>query len=98
MVAHSRTAIRTDRLRPLNRPRPIRVETAEREDGHPLPARVEYGNIWKPVETILETWQIDDEWWRDRVARSYVDLVVRGGLRLVLYRDRLTGCWYVQHG
>jgi len=30
MVAHSGTTLRADRLRPLNRPRPIRVKTDER--------------------------------------------------------------------
>ena len=139
MVASTRTPIRTDRLRSLNRPKEIKVAectlpaTSSQLPAHPThPLRVtangqreetvqREGNgeklaagsgqlaadfaipkaIWfdkrlRTIEVIRELWEIEDEWWRNHIARRYFDVILDGGKHLVIYQDRLTGKWYAQ--
>jgi hypothetical protein len=93
MVASSRTPLRTDRLRAVNEPQPVTVEfdesgvmTVGRSDGRSVGT----------VEAILESWRIDDEWWREPIARSYMELLLKGGKRIVIFQDLLTGLWFMQ--
>ncbi len=92
MVANSRTSIRVDRLRPLNLPRPVNIEL----DHHALPTAVTSDNKRKAVESVGEIWQVDDEWWRERIARRYIEVMLEGGGHVVLYEDQLTGKWFMQ--
>ena len=48
------------------------------------------------VDAVLESWRIDDEWWRQMIARSYLGVILEGGKRLVLFQDLITGQWFVQ--
>jgi len=48
------------------------------------------------VEDILESWLIDDEWWRQQISRSYLKLLLEGGKRVVVFQDLLTGLWFMQ--
>ncbi len=50
----------------------------------------------KRVEAIGESWRVEDEWWRQPIARRYVEVVLEGGGRVVLYEDLITGEWWVQ--
>ncbi len=92
MVTNTRTPIRSDRLRPLNLPRPIRVELNEEN----LPVAITFHGKAKQVEEIGETWRIDDEWWRDQIARRYVEVMIVGGGHVVVYEDLVGGGWYMQ--
>jgi len=93
MVASPRTPLRPDRLRVLNAPRPITVELAA---AHPVAVWLPTAAAATPIDTVLEIWQIDDEWWRQPIARRYVEAVLAGGARVVLFQDLLTGQWYLQ--
>ena len=43
---------------------------------------------------MLETWRIDDEWWRERaVSRLYYSLLLEGGRTVTVYRDLVSGRW-----
>lgn len=93
MVTSARTSLRTDRLRAVNEPRAVTVEfdkagvmTVGRPDGRTV----------GKVEAVLESWRIDDEWWRQPISRSYLELMMEGGKRVVLFQDMLTGLWYMQ--
>lgn len=93
MVTPSRTPLRTDRLRAVNEPQPVTVGfdetgvmTVGRSDGRTVGI----------VEAILETWRIDDEWWRETIARSYMELLLKGGKRIVVFQDLMTGIWFMQ--
>ena len=88
MVAHSRASLRTDRLRALNVPRAVQVAVDDRG----LPTTVDDN----AVEEVLETWRIDDEWWREPIARRYADVVLAGGRHVVLFEDTQTGTWFAQ--
>jgi len=39
---------------------------------------------------------MDDEWWRQPIVRRYVEVVLEGGGRVVLFRGLITGEWFVQ--
>ena len=82
-----------DRLRALNTQKRVEVEL----DEHEVPVIVtrETGN-GKPIESVGETWRIDDEWWRMPIVRRYVEVILEGGGRLVLFEDLMTGEWFAQ--
>ena len=44
---------------------------------------------------MLETWRIDDGWWRQRpVSRLYYRLALEDGRTVTVYRDLVSGgCW-----
>src|ERR1051325_8168674 len=78
----------SDRLRALNVQQQVSVELDAR--GTPTIVKRETGNE-KRIESIGETWRIDDEWWRadgvvrglddGRVVRSEADLARNAGIR-----------------
>jgi len=41
-------------------------------------------------------WRIDDEWWRQPIVRRYVEVILEGGGRVVLFEDPTTGEWWMQ--
>ena len=98
MVAPPRAPLRADRLRAVNEPRPVALElnasgalvvvtaTGGRAEGRTVGI----------IEAILESWRIDDEWWRQPIARSYMNVLLEGGRRVVLFQDLITGLWYLQ--
>ncbi|PYO28293.1 MAG: hypothetical protein DMD73_06205 [Gemmatimonadetes bacterium] len=65
------------------------------ERGVPIVVTRETGN-GKRVESIGETWRIDDEWWRVPIVRRYVEVILEGGGRVVLLEDLVTGEWFEQ--
>ena len=93
MVAHTRTPLRTDRLRALNLPTPVTVHVDEAGVPTHIEGLSEQGGS---IAEIVETWRIDDEWWREPISRRYVDVVLDGGKHVVLFEDLHTGQWHVQ--
>lgn len=80
-------------LRSLNRPRPARVDANENGE----PAALFVGGRRIPVESVLERWRIDDEWWRERpVSRMYFRVLLEDGRVVDLYRALLGARWYRQ--
>jgi hypothetical protein len=88
MVAPARATLRADRLRAVNEPLPAVVEC----DAEHRPLSV--GGI--AIEAVLESWRIDDEWWRQPIARCYHAVLLDGGKRVVLFEDIVTGEWFAQ--
>lgn len=93
MVAPARAPLRTDRLRAVNEPQPVTVDLDE--SGRMTVGRPD-GRTVGTVEAILESWRIDDEWWRQTITRSYMEVMLEGGKRMVLFQDLLTGQWFAQ--
>jgi hypothetical protein len=49
------------------------------------------------VESIVETWRIDDEWWREKpVSRLYRRVVLEDGRVVDVYQALASGRWYRQ--
>lgn len=80
------------RLRALDTPSPIRVEV----DGEGFPALVHLQRRARRVASVRERWRIDDEWWRQPLSREYFALLLEDGKPVTVYRDLLTGDWYIQ--
>jgi hypothetical protein len=82
----------TGRVRPLNQPAPLAVEAGE----HGEPKAVLWKGVYKQVSGIHDTWRIDDEWWRDEIARRYFVVELEGGRRITIYHDLVNDTWYAQ--
>jgi len=81
------------RLKPLHCPRRLNVEA----DGTDRPIAVRLGGRQIAVESVVETWRIDDEWWRDKpVSRNYCRVVLEDGRVMDVYRDLASGKWWRQ--
>jgi len=91
--AEGGTRNRADRLRALNVPQRVEVELDEQR--RPTIVQRETGN-GKRVESLGENWRMDDEWWRQPIVRRYVEVVLEGGGRVVLFEDLITGEWWMQ--
>jgi hypothetical protein len=83
------------RLAPLNQPRPIAVRTDERGRLTAV-ARIDRRQF-TAVETIMDRWRIDDEWWRKEVSRMYYQLVLDGGQVVTIFQDLITNDWFFQN-
>jgi hypothetical protein len=82
----------TQLLQPLNRPRQVKVDA---EEG--TPSAVHLSGRQTAVEAVIETWRIDDEWWRDKpIARVYWRVVLEDGRVVDVYRDLASGKWWRQ--
>ena len=91
MVSDPGTATGAGRVRPLNQPAPAAVEA---DAG--LPRAVLWRGSFLRVAAIHDTWRIDDEWWREEIARRYFVVELQGGRRLTLYQDLLSKDWFAQ--
>ncbi len=65
-------------------------------DERGVPVRVRVRGRWQSVETVLDAWRIDDEWWRQPIARAYFSLALESGAHLTVYHDLVENRWYIQ--
>ena len=93
MVKTPRKKTGTGRIRPLNRPEPVQVE----EDDDRRPSLVVTDGRRARVASIVDVWEIVDEWWRpDPVARRYYRASLEDGGTVTVFRDLISGAWYRQ--
>lgn len=93
MVPDPRETSGHHRLRPLNEPQAVLVET----DVDGRPAAVILHSRRLVVEDVLDGWRIDDEWWRERpVSRLYWQVVLKDGRSLTVFHDLLEHQWWQQ--
>ena len=81
-------------VRRLNEPVVARV----RLDDNRQPVAVAYGGrSWHRVESVLETWQVDDRWWTDApIQRLYFTCQLDNGGAVTALYDVRAEAWYVQ--
>jgi len=48
------------------------------------------------VQKVAKRWRVDQGWWQRRIWREYFKLTTQTGLLVIIYRDLLTGQWYLQ--
>ncbi len=94
MVAPARAPLRTDRLRAVNEPQPVTVQVDD--TGTPVAVGRLGGSAVGTIESVNETWRIDDEWWRQTISRVYFEVMLEGGKRVVLFQDLISGNWFMQ--
>ncbi len=73
---------------------PEALEVIER-DGKPVTVRVKKQRL--KVSGIVNTWRIDEEWWRKPISRLYFLLALENGMRLTVFLDLKKGGWYRQN-
>ena len=88
------TRTNADHCRALNVPQRVQVEL---DNGRP--GKVIRPPVRKPrrVESVIECWRVDDEWWRNPIARTYYEVVLETGGRVVLFQDLVTNEWWIQN-
>lgn len=74
-------------------------------NGDPITVRYKkpdapYAFTWQgrshAIQGIVKRWRVDRGWWHQRTWREYLKLHTRTGLLVIVYRDLLTGQWYLQ--
>jgi hypothetical protein len=60
------------------------------------PKAMLWRGVYKRVAAIHDSWRIDDEWWRDEIARRYFVAELEGGRRVTVYHDLVRDTWYAQ--
>ena len=70
----------------------IQVET----DGDGQPQRLRLDRATHGEVGICNRWRVDDDWWRNLVARSYYKVVTRDGLLCNIYLDEMRGTWHLE--
>ena len=84
---------RTIGFKGVNTPVPIAVQ----ENASHAPVAVTLKGRALSVESVMDRWAIDDEWWRDEaISRMYYQLVVENG-RVVIVYSEIDGSWYQQN-
>ncbi|MEA2291725.1 MAG: hypothetical protein QOF17_745 [Solirubrobacteraceae bacterium] len=78
------------RSRRLSEPRRARVRV-DVDAGRPLEVD---GRV---VESVRESWLVEDRWWTDvPLRRRYWEVVTACGRDLVVFRDLVRGTWWEQ--
>lgn len=92
-IAHLQDYVDDDHRRGLQLPTPVQVATGEQ--GRPRMVKMRSG--WKAVDSILESWDLDDEWWTPHpIIRVYHRLMLTNGGMLNVFFDKVSGGWYRQ--
>ncbi len=93
MFTHTGAKAGAGALRALNQPKPVTVKADE--GGYPIGLKLR--RHWVGVEAVSDRWRLDDEWWRQQpVSRMYYECVVDQGIRATVFRDLVSGQWYLQ--
>lgn len=92
MVENSGKTAGISTYQPVNLPEPVSVE----EDISGLPKAIKM-RPRQIIVSIEDRWRIDDEWWRaEPVSRLYCSVLLKSGLRRVLFKDLVKNKWYQQ--
>jgi hypothetical protein len=92
MVENSGAAGGAGGLRLLNQPKPAAVEANQHGD----PEAVVVQGRFQRVRAIHDSWRIDDEWWRDEIARRYFAIELENGRSMTIYHDLVGDGWFAQ--
>jgi hypothetical protein len=92
VVENSRTPGGAGGLRLLNQPKPTAVEATALGE----PAAIVIQGRFQRVRAIHDSWRIDDEWWRDEIARRYFAVELENGRKLTVYHDLVGDGWFAQ--
>lgn len=65
-------------------------------DDEGRPARLRWRGRTHTVTHVARAWQVDLEWWRQRIWRRYFKVSTDTGLLLVIFQDLAGGDWFLQ--
>jgi hypothetical protein len=70
---------------------PRRAQVRAGEGGRPLAVD------GREVDTVRESWLVEDRWWTERpVRRRYWEVVTACGRNVVVFRELDGGAWFAQ--
>lgn len=78
------------RLWPRGTPISVRIDAAATPRSFTWEGRTHW------VQGVAKRWRVDQHWWRRRVWREYFKLATHTGLLVIVYRDLVSGQWYLQ--
>lgn len=91
--AHLQDHVLPKRLRGLYLPKAVQVAV----NAQTMPCQVRTTSRWIPVDRVIETWQVKDDWWTARpLLRTYYRVLLRHGGVVRLFHDQMNGGWYQQ--
>ena len=70
----------------------VQVET----DAAGIPIRLRMDGVTHGEVGICNQWRVDDDWWREPVARAYFKVVTRDGLLCTVFWDEIRGTWHLE--
>jgi len=70
----------------------VQVETDEAG----TPIRLRMDGVTHGEVGICNQWRVDDDWWREPVARAYFKVVTRDGLLCTAFWDEIRGTWHLE--
>ena len=83
--------------RSLNAPRPARVRSERSDPTRPGGTRIPVEVDGEAIESLRESWLVEDRWWTDApLRRRYWELVGGRGRNVVVFHDLCSGRWYRQ--
>lgn len=66
------------------------------QDAHGAPVSFTWEGKRHRVVAVSNAWRVDVAWWSERQWRAYYKLTTDTGLLVAVYRNLLTGAWYLQ--
>ena len=83
-----------DGITPHDLPRAVDVRSSSG-----VPRAVLQGGVWRDVESVVDAWELESDWWAaEPIHRRYWRIVCSGGKQMLVFRDLLGGFWYRQRG
>jgi hypothetical protein len=64
--------------------------------GDGLPIALAEGGRRRRVARVEDVWSIDDEWWREPIARRYYRVLLDDGTVRTVYHDVVRDNWFAQ--
>ncbi|MHB1415907.1 MAG: hypothetical protein ACYC1C_11695 [Chloroflexota bacterium] len=65
-------------------------------DANGEPAQLRWRHWRSAVAAVCNRWRVEDDWWRQEVARDYYKIRTVDGTLCVVFRDRQQGTWHLQ--
>lgn len=72
------------------------IELEVQEDVQRKPLTFLYKDRREGVAETVRQWRVVQEWWKRPVEREYFQVKMKSGAICELYRNLLTGVWYLQ--
>ena len=60
------------------------------------PVDIYRGGRREQVVSVGKRWRVKENWWRQEISREYFQIETASGLVGEIYRDMLSGLWYLQ--
>jgi hypothetical protein len=75
-------------------PSPPTIEVEADANGEPL--RLRWRRWHEEVAAVCSHWRVEDDWWRQEVARDYYKVRLADGTLCVVFHDRRQNTWHLQ--